>query len=209
MNKYSEIMNKLEVTPEMHARVLKNVEAADLSKTNVVRFERRDFKKYISAAACLVLLLMGSLFLPKLLQNNVPTEPEFTTAWGAAIYKTQAELESVVGFSVPDISNHLPFTPQEVQYATYENAMAEIEYTGGNGETACLRKSRGEEDNSGDYNVYGDTKTITVNGVTITLKGENGRYTLAVWQKNGFSYSLSLSTGMSVENWSALLAKIE
>lgn len=209
MRKYNEIMEKLEVTPEMHARILKNVEAADLSKTNVVQLQRRSFKKYISIAACFVLLLLGGLFLPRLLQNSVPTEPEFTTAWGAAVYATQAELEVAVGFPVPELSGSLPFTPQNVQYAAYENGMAEVEYTGADNETACLRKSRGAEDNSGDYNTYGDTKTLTVNGAAVTIKGENGCYTLAVWQNNGFSYSLSLSNGISAEAWPALLVKLE
>lgn len=209
MRKYNEIMEKLEVTPEMHARILKNVEAVDLSKTNVVPFQHRSFQKYISIAACFVLLLLGGLFLPRLLQTNVPKEPETTTAWGAAVYATQAELEAAVGFPVPELSSSLPFTPKNVQYAAYENGMAEVEYTGTDDETACLRKSRGTEDNSGDYNTYGDTKTLTVNGASVTIKGENGRYTLAVWQKNGFSYSLSFSNGISAEAWPALLAKLE
>lgn len=209
MRKYNEIMEKLEVTPEMYARIMKNVETADLSKSNIVRFPGRNLKKYTSLAACFVLLLLGGLFLPKLLQTDVPKEPETTTAWGAVIYATQAELEAAVGFPMPELSSSLPFTPQNVQYAAYENGMAEVEYTGTDNETACLRKSRGEEDNSGDYTVYSDTKTLTVNGAAVTVKGENGSYTLAVWQKNGFSYSLSLSNGMSMEDWSALLAKIE
>lgn len=209
MRKYNEIMEKLEVTPEMYARIMKNVETADLSKSNIVRFPGHSLKKYGSLAACFVLLLLGGLFLPRLLQTDVPKEPETTTAWGAAVYATQAELEAVVGFPVPELSSSLPFTPQNVQYAAYENGMAEVVYTGADQETACLRKSRGAEDNSGDYNTYGDIKTLTVNGVSVTLKGENGRYTLAVWQKNGFSYSLSLSNGIAAEAWPALLAKLE
>ena len=209
MSKYNEIMEKLEVTPEMHVRIMKNVEAADLSKSNIVRFPGRNLRKYGSIAACFVLLLLGGLFLPKLLQTDVPKEPETTTAWGAAIYETQAKLETAVDFPVPDISNALPFTPQTIQYAAYEDDMAEVEYTGAADETACLRKSRGAEDNSGDYTVYSDTKTLTVNGTAVTVKGENGSYTLAVWQNNGFSYSLNLSNGVSIEDWSALLAKIE
>lgn len=47
------------------------------------------------------------------------------------------------------------------------------------------------------YNVYSDDKGITVNEVSVTLKGDEGQYKLAIWQQDGFAYSLSYEPGGS------------
>ena len=48
-----------------------------------------------------------------------------------------------------------------------------------------------------EMNVYSDVKEITVNEVSVTLKGDEGQYKLAIWQQDGFAYSLSYEPGGS------------
>ena len=40
------------------------------------------------------------------------------------------------------------------------------------------------------------------------LKGDAGRFTLAIWSADGFSYSLSLSSGAAADEWAAMIAGI-
>ena len=81
----------------------------------------------------------------------------------------------------------------------FDSGLAQVEYCGENGMTALLRKSQGTEDNSGDFNQYPD----------VTFKGADGQFTLALWQKDGFSYSLNLSQGQNIESWAEILCSVK
>ena len=63
----------------------------------------------------------------------------------------------------------------------------------------------GREAKSGNRIKVGDTVEITVNGRTVTLKGDSGAYVLAVWTDGTYAYSLSVSPGISVEDWYTVL----
>ncbi len=65
--------------------------------------------------------------------------------------------------------------------------MAQTDYANGSA-GACLRQSVGTEDHSGDWNEYPAQQTITAAGCTVTLKGETGSYTLAIWTDGNYSY---------------------
>ena len=103
----------------------------------------------------------------------------------------------------------LPFAPQEVLYTAFDSGLAQVEYRGENGMTALLRKSQGMEDNSGDFNQYPDVKTLTTADADVTFKGAAGRFTLALWQKDRFSYSLNLSQGQNIESWAEILCSVK
>ena len=53
-----------------------------------------------------------------------------------------------------------------------------------------LRKARAEGDISGDYTEYTESKEVDSEGRKVTLKGEAGTYSLALWEENGFSYAV-------------------
>ena len=53
-----------------------------------------------------------------------------------------------------------------------------------------IRKARAEGDISGDYTEYTESKEVDSEGRKVTLKGEAGRYSLALWEENGFSYEV-------------------
>lgn len=42
----------------------------------------------------------------------------------------------------------------------------------------------------------------------VEYRGENG-FTLALWQKDGFSHSLSLSQGQNIESWAEILCSVK
>ena len=199
MTKYDEVMEKLEVTPEMRARILQNVEtqmAEPRKKPNRLR-------RFAALAACLAILLVGAAALPKLISSPTPEESETTIANGMVEVASKEELSEAVGFPVKSAQS-LPFLPQSSYYISYCGEMAQIDYANG-GSTACFRQSLGEEDNSGDWSEYPAQKSLTVNGCAVTLKGEADSYTLAIWQDGTYSYSLSLSAGQPASVWAELI----
>lgn len=199
MTKYDEVMEKLEVTPEMRARILQNVEtqmAEPCKKPNRLR-------RFAALAACLAILLVGAMALPKLISSPAPEESETMIANGMVEVASKEELSEAVGFPVKSAQS-LPFFPQSIYYTSYWGEMAQIDYANG-GSMACFRQSLGEEDNSGDWSEYPAQKSLTVNGCAVTLKGEADSYTLAIWQDGTYSYSLSLSAGQPASVWESIV----
>lgn len=203
MTKYDEVMEKLEVTPEMRARILQNVEtqmAEPRKKPNRLR-------RFAALAACLAILLVGAAALPKLISSPTPEESETTIANGMVEVASKEELSEAVGFPIKSAQS-LPFFPQSIYYTSYWGEMAQIDYANG-GSMACFRQSLGEEDNSGDWNEYPAKESFTVNGCAVTLKGEADSYTLAIWQDGTYSYSLSLSAGQPASVWASIVEGVE
>lgn len=199
MTKYDEVMEKLEVTPEMRARILRNVEAQAAQP----RKKPNRLRRFAALAACLAVLLVGAMALPKFISSPVPEESETMIANGMVEVASKEELSEAVGFPVKSAQS-LPFFPQSIYYTSYWGEMAQIDYANG-GSTACFRQSLGEEDNSGDWNEYPAKESFTVNGCAVTLKGERDSYTLGIWSDGTYSYSLSLSAGQPASVWAELI----
>lgn len=53
-----------------------------------------------------------------------------------------------------------------------------------------IRKARAAGDISGDSTEYAESKEVNFEGRKLSLKGEAGTYSLALWEENGFSYAV-------------------
>lgn len=213
---YNEIMENIYLTPETKEQILCHVSERE-RKAKVQNMKK--WTKYISVAACCALVVGAAYGIHTLHPDKTVSEEEdMTTADmvddGAQIanpmkeYGSAEELSDAVGFTVREIGE-LPFTVKETLYFTYDDTLAEIRYTGDDQEV-YFRKSQGEdEDNSGVYNTYSQTTTITVGHTEITCKGESDAYELAIWKKDGYSYSISLQTGISLEELQAMIETVE
>jgi len=122
-------------------------------------------------------------------------------------YKTLAELETALGFKmmVPTA-----FAKKTVNtYASIDSDLGEIFYANGSDEI-LYRMSRGTEDNSGDYNTYKTSITAAIGGHTVTLKGNDSLFNLAVWNDGTYSYSISMGTnGVSQAELTADAASVQ
>ena len=215
MKRYDEIMDHIRVTDDMHSRILENIEAGDIAEERRRKQTGRTVTKLMSMVACLavIIIAVSALRSPAQvstsddLQPNEGDAPGFVQG-GADIVEldSAAALSAAVGFEVDDID--LPFTHEQAEYISYWHELAEIDYTG-EGKTARYRKAAGTEDCSGDYNAYTDVTGLEANGTTVTLKGGAGQYTLAIWTDGSYSYSLSLSDGMSLGDWQTLMNAIQ
>lgn len=102
----------------------------------------------------------------------------------------------------------------EVAYLVYHGdgiAMIEVNYKAENGTDRgyYIRKAKGNEDISGDYNTYASTDIEKRDGRVITLKGNDGKWSLATWSANGYSYAIGLQNqSMDKETILALVKEI-
>lgn len=201
---YDEIMEHVTVTEQMHRRILSRVEKADLNPSGRVA-RGPVLRRYWAAVACAAVLLVSAAVLLRYL-GGWQTEPmpgHMETVSPFTEVTSLAELEAAVGFPVEELTE-LPFPVTETVYLAFGSDMAEIQYCGET-ETAVLRKAVGIQDPSGDYTQYAEELVLDVNGTSITLKGENGQYVLALWQDGDYACSLRLSEGMNPSAWQQIL----
>lgn len=204
-NPYRELMEQVNLTLEARERILTNVQQADLSpqakKVVPLRPQKQTWRRWASLAACLVVVVAVLVAVP-LLREQPDTAPPVQVLPPFRQVDSLDALSEAVGFPVTEVSK-LPFAPVSTTYTAYDEGLAEITYTGSGGQTATYRQSLGTEDNSGDDTLYEDTQVIPENNAT--LKGQDQRYTLALWTDGTYTYSLRLSSGLSADSWQALL----
>lgn len=205
-NPYRELMEQVTLTPEARERILANVQQADLSpqpeKVVPLRPKQQTWRRWASLAACLVVVVAAVLAVPQLRAEPNETTPPQLTGVPFQEVDSLAALSDAVGFPVTEPAA-LPFDLVNTTYTAYDEGLAEITYTGPDDQTATYRQSLGTADNSGDYTLYKDTQVIPENNAT--LKGQDQRYTLALWTDGTYTYSLRLSSALSADAWQALL----
>ncbi|MBP5267358.1 MAG: hypothetical protein J6Z29_02080 [Ruminococcus sp.] len=224
MSKYNEIMEHIELNDEMRERIIVNIGA---------RQKRRRINtavKMISAlAACLVIAVGAAALLNR---DKIPQTPDDSspnvakndegqviagsadsedgqTEYGFDVqeYGGAQELSDAFGVKLHDIKN-LPFEVTEQCYSVMFGDFAEINYNGANGEYCCIRAGKDTEDISGDYNEYSTVKDTDIDGVTVTFKGDDKRFDLAVWIKDGHFYSVSLSDGTDEQKMTEIVRSV-
>lgn len=100
----------------------------------------------------------------------------------------------MAGFSLS-----VPDTPDGVSVLKDSN-MIQADYENG----MYIRKASGSDDISGDYNDYAQVETVN----RVTLKGENGKFFLAVWNDSGYTYAVGVQEAMSKSDMLALTAEV-
>lgn len=83
--------------------------------------------------------------------------------------------------------------------------MIQVFYDGKDGNSLLLRKAVGTDDVSGDYNVYAQTRTVTVDGVSVTMKGNDGTVSVATWVRDGHSFAVDADQGISVAQMTGIV----
>lgn len=115
-----------------------------------------------------------------------------------------AELVKAVGFDIK--APTVPAGYEADAYIDISGELAEVFYVKGD-DMLVYRVSRGEGDNSGDYNTYSNKKTVDVNGVSVELRG-NDKVNVATWSNGGFAYSVSAKQGISETEVAAVVSSV-
>lgn len=88
--------------------------------------------------------------------------------------------------------------------------LLQINYADGSGNEILLRKGVGSGDVSGDYNQYAESSTVSVGGVNVTLRGNSGKVSVAVWTSGGYSYAIDMTgSGLARDAVTAMAAALK
>lgn len=121
---------------------------------------------------------------------------------------TLEEAEKNAGFSI-----QMPDKIGGVSATAFRNLgqkMLEIIYYNGEQEVARIRKSQENADNSGNYVGYSEIKNEKIGGLDVSLKGNDGKVVLAIWNDGAYSYSISVDEqGVSLDEMTALVEAVK
>lgn len=110
-------------------------------------------------------------------------------------YSTIDEAEKSLNFKI----NPLKILPNGLKMESISsigNEIIQVQYSNDT-QTIIFRAGIGIENISGDYNIYKVQDITEVNGTKVNLQGnEAGKYSLATWEKDGISYSISVENGI-------------
>lgn len=123
-------------------------------------------------------------------------------------FDTLEAAEQASGFSltIPAAAEDYAETAYQV-LSSEDGATLEVLCRNGD-DRLVLRKAPGAGDISGDYTVYGQERTVTADGHSVTLKGEDGLFSLAIWADGGYTYSVRTDTPLSAAELTALVGEI-
>lgn len=101
-------------------------------------------------------------------------------------YKTVSEAAKATGisFSAPE-----KIEKYTVSYVRALDGIVEVRYSNGSNEIR-VRKGKGTNDISGDYNVYKNVSEKKIGGNTVTLKGNGDGVSSATWTNGTYSCSI-------------------
>ena len=100
--------------------------------------------------------------------------------------------------------DYLPFPVTQTEYTALAGNTAQIRYSNDT-QDMTFRMTPGDEDPSGDYTDYPACQEISVNGVTVTLRGSGTDWSLAVWSHDGYTCSLRVSSPMDLDSFTQTL----
>ncbi|MCR4739582.1 MAG: hypothetical protein K5886_04890 [Lachnospiraceae bacterium] len=126
-------------------------------------------------------------------QNNYIGNPWIDCA-------TLEDAEKIAGFDimVPDRIEGYPDTliqavdKDMIQVFYFDGSVNEEERS-----RVLIRKGIGNEDISGDYNVYSQNETVEMHGVNVDIKGNDGLIYNATWYQDGYAYAILPEDGMT------------
>lgn len=205
VKRYKAVMDHLTVDDAMRERVQKQVDAADLRPV----FKSRTMMPWRwGTAACIALVLLGGVMVyraenPQSPQQETDPPGQVTVVSPITTVDTAEALEELVGFPI-DTFVELPFVPETVTYMAIQKTTAQTVYQQGE-QKAILRKTRGTEDPSGNFNDYEQVVPLHVAHVNGELRGKENSFTDAWWTDGTYAWSLSLSEPATPSEWEALI----
>lgn len=87
----------------------------------------------------------------------------------------------------------------QVCYVNPENEQDEV----------LIRKGVGSDDISGNYENFAETTTAAAGDLEVTLKGNDGKVTVAVWTTGSYTFSIQVDAGTSQDEMLSLVEAVQ
>lgn len=200
MNQYNRIMEQIQVTPAMLARLQHGVAARLEQQARMRRYRIAGL-----AAACLILIAGSTAVIHDngLLGEPGGSEPPVVAVGGVQDFESMEALAASLSFplSVPAV------LPEGYAFESAANqfGMAVVLYTNG---TASIKYCMGE----GDAAVIGHMQTGQGHEIAshhAVLFGDAGQgYTSAEWEDGTYSYCILSDTPLTEHTWSEIIQSV-
>lgn len=121
---------------------------------------------------------------------------------------TVKEAEDIAGFSIT-IPKELSNKKINYRVLNLSTKMIELIVDNNSDDEITIRKANILDDISGLYYDFNIINTVDINNIKFTLRGSIESYVNAIWQDNGFSYSVYIPSGKSIEYMLNIISQIE
>ena len=124
--------------------------------------------------------------------------------------KNLDEASKIAGFTLEVPETYEDYKKQVIQ--AIENDMIEVIYVEEESgyEGLRIRKAKGTDDISGDYNEYRNVETVKVGDYDVTEKGDEGNIFIATWTDGTYSYAIDTDRAeLNAEDITNLIANIK
>ena len=124
--------------------------------------------------------------------TNVTQEQDYGVPNPYEIVDTLDEASKIAGFTLSVPVSYEDYKKQVIQ--AIEDDMIEVIYFNDtDSEGLRIRKAKGTDDISGDYNEYKDVEIVKVGDFEITEKGGEGSISVATWNDGTYSYAIDVA----------------
>lgn len=106
---------------------------------------------------------------------------------------TMADAGKIAGFTVT-VPQKMPAGYAQKLIQAVEKDMVQVFYEKGEKEI-LIRKAKGSEDISGDYNEYKENNTITLGSLKVSARGNDGKVNTATWIDGEYTYAITANPG--------------
>lgn len=123
--------------------------------------------------------------------------------------KDQDDAQQQAGFTI-QLPSSLPAEYGAPSFLVIPGEIMEAYYAGAGEARLCVRKAAGTDDASGDYRAYPESQQVTVGNLEVTMKGDDGVISLAVWQDGTNAYSIGIygGAGLTVEEMTRMVSEM-
>lgn len=123
--------------------------------------------------------------------------------------ENQDDAQQQAGLTI-QLPSSLPAEYGAPTFRVIPDDILETNYAGNGDAEICIRKAVGTEDPSGDYNQYSGSQQVKVGDMEVTMKGNDGGVSLAVWQDGSNAYSIGIydAAGITVEEMTQMVSEM-
>ena len=180
---------------------------------------RHRWMKYGAMAACVALLVFAGLLSNWQKRNQifltssstgslVDHEDRTLVADPFVSCATLEEAAQIAGFSMKAPDAYETYAYPMIQ--AVQNEMIEVIYLDtAETEGMRIRKAVGTDPISDDYNQYEVERMESVNGYTVSMRGNGAWINVAEWTDGNYSYSITIEHGISMEALEGLISEVQ
>ncbi|MBR2259225.1 MAG: DUF4367 domain-containing protein [Blautia sp.] len=194
MNKYTEVMERIEIDEAMKNRILCKVRAKTEKEKRFSKIRKYVMAEGVVAAAILVMVLSPW-------RRRSPSElaelrfPSVATEQGGTDFETSNELSEGIGFTVK-LPDELPYPVSNTTFTMIGSGVAQVEYQGED-ESFQFTQSTGEMEAFDDIGAYETETQVQIEDITVSMLGNEEEVYLAIWSDEDYTYTISNTVGIS------------